>query len=63
MFFRHNDDFTAGLYSQFTPIFLQLARFLPTDYVRHRSYADVHSGGFSTGTRDHFRLVNLQKCD
>ena len=44
MFFRHNEDFTAGLYSQFTPIFLQLARFLPTEYVRHRSYADVHSG-------------------
>ena len=44
MFFRHNNDFVAGLYSQFTPIFLQLARFLPTEYIRHRSYADVHSG-------------------
>lgn len=44
LFFRHNSDFTAGLYSQFTPIFLQIARFLPTEYVKHRSYADVHSG-------------------
>ena len=44
IFFRHNADFTAGLYSQFTPIFLLLARFLPTEYSRHRSYADVHSG-------------------
>ena len=44
IYFRHNDDFCAGLYQRFTPIFMLLARFLPDEYSRHRSYADVHSG-------------------
>ena len=42
--FRHNDDFCAGLYQRFTPIFMLLARYLPDEYSKHRSYADVHSG-------------------
>ena len=44
IYFRHNDDFCAGLYQRFTPIFLLLAAYLPDEYSKHRSYADVHSG-------------------
>ena len=34
IFFRHNGDFVAGLYSRYTEIFQLLAKYLPNEYTR-----------------------------
>ena len=44
IFFRNNEDFCADLYARFSPILMLMVNYLPTDYAKHRSYADCHSG-------------------
>ena len=38
IYFRHNDDFVAGLYSRYTEIFQLMAQYLPTEYARYVFY-------------------------
>ena len=59
IYFRHNEDFCAGLYQRFTPIFLLLANYLPDDYSKHRSYADVHSGRSRYAVVSH-KVISVQ---
>ena len=35
IYFRHNEDFVAGLYSRYTEIFQLMAQYLPTEYARY----------------------------
>ena len=44
LFFRQEDSFYGGIYSDFTEISMLYARKLPSDYLRHSAYKIIHQG-------------------